>query len=356
MSTRIDTVLREALDDLAASAPVPAGLAPTALRRARRQRLIQWGGLGTAVAAAAAVVAVVASIGFADAPAHQAAGDDGRPTIIAYGMLGKSIDDLGQDDHSLLLDRTSGRYERVPYQRVVPSPDGDRALVWRRVATATDHLAAAEVGVLDRATGTVRWLPRDRYAGSGEWSRDGRKILLNQYSDTTAPAAIVADPDTLQTSRVVLAGLVEASSGVYAQIVWAPDGRGFATTVYGGQSGPIPTAIHVYGPDGRLARSVPATAALGPHSFSPDGRLMALSDGSVDTVVLADVGTGAEQARLKLPGEFLGWHGDRHLVTYAPTHGMRHDAPATLAVVDLTGTTTATYEVPHHLARDKILA
>jgi len=100
---------------------------------------------------------------------------------------------------------------------------------------------------------------------------------------------------------------------------------------------------------------MPMAGSLTPFGYSPDGSLMALHTGSLDGVIIADARTGAERARLTLPGELVGWYDNTHLAAYSPMDGRRHEGPAHLHVVDLSGATTASHQVRYQLAKDKVL-
>ncbi|MFD0743416.1 hypothetical protein ACFQ1L_17620 [Phytohabitans flavus] len=86
MSSRTDTILREAFEDLAGSAPVPGGLARAALGRARRQRLRQAGLVGGAAVACATAIGAGVVVGPADPTPPPQAIAAGTRTIVAFGQ------------------------------------------------------------------------------------------------------------------------------------------------------------------------------------------------------------------------------------------------------------------------------
>jgi hypothetical protein len=372
MSSRMDTVLREALDDMATSAPVPDGLARAALGRARRQRLGRAGLVGgAAVACAAAIAAGVVAAPTDPPPPELAVAGDIR-TIVAFGGLMDQITPLPSNTrppelvrpgkregrpydrpaaYSLLLNPSTGRYERMPYRRILPSPDGGRALVWPQDST--------RIGVWERRTGAVRWFESaGDYGDSGEWSADGERILFMTTPANGEPAMVLADPDTMATATVRLANPTAGAECIFMELAWIPGGEGVAESAHCKQSGQWQASgIRTYDLAGKLTGTLPATAALAPgFAYSPDGALILLREQDGKGVIVVDAATGAERSRLPLPlagsaptgGGIVGWWDERHLAVYSVT-GESGDRPrATLRVVDLAGATTHTAAVPYH--------
>lgn len=355
MSDRMDTVLREAFDDIASSEPVPDGLAKAALVRARRQRFGRAALIGGAAMACAAAVAVTAVVVPAATPSEEAAGAQ-RTTVVAFAEV---IDNSPQSRsnpngiqyYSLLLDPKTGKYERMPYWRVRPSPDGARALVWEE--------RPFRVGVWERSTGDVRWFKLGYDVGrTGEWSRDGKRILFMSSLTSGPPAIVLADPKTMATKRVDLPKHERNTACIFMELVFTPDGKGISESVRC-KSGKTWRAdgIRTYDLTGKPTHDIPATAPLiGPGAYSPDGTLLLLNGGTPNNAIVVDAATGAERSRIVLPGSaphlpgtgIVGWYDSEHLAVYAITNPYADNAKASLLVVDLTGATVETIPMPVH--------
>jgi hypothetical protein len=366
MSDRMDTALREAFDYIAASEPVPDGLAKAALVRARRQRFGRAALVGGAAMACAAAVAVTAVVVPAT-PSDEVAGGTERRTIVAFGGFvdrGDPATPDAQKDlthplrYSLVLDPKTGKYERMPYWRVRPSPDGRRALVWEQ--------GPFKVGVWERRTGTVRWFKAGSDLGdTGEWSRDGKRILFTSTPETGHPVMMLADPDTMTLTRVNLPDRKPGSECVFMQLVFTPDSEGVAESAHckaGGQWGV--SGIRTYDLTGKRKGAIPATEPMaGPIAYSPDGTMILLAADRHRAAIVIDAATGAERPKLPLtiaagtPGSvgIIGWYDDQHLAVYSINDPYSDNAKASLLVVDLAGTTVETLPVPAYLTNEVVL-
>jgi hypothetical protein len=304
MSTNLDSALRDALADLA-DAPPPAGLAAAAIRTARRRHRLRVAAVAVAVVAAALLAtpaAIVAVNGVDTAPAEP-------PRLYPLVVTGYSLGTQG----SMLLDRDTGEYVNWPYRSVVPSPDGAYALV-----RAGGSGPPGQVGVLDPASGDVRWIDGPVGMGGdspGGWSPDGERLLVTQRGGFS-----IVDPETLRATFVEQDDVDDPEINAMGnRFVWAPGGDEIALTesveVANGAVANGVTAIRFYDLDGNLTRTVPATAPLTSEaSFSPDGTRMALQYPELgQPIQVVDVATGEVRLTVPVPPSVLvGWADDDH--------------------------------------------
>jgi hypothetical protein len=310
MTNHLDSALRDALAELA-DAPPPSGLAAAAIRTARRRRQIRLA--ATAVVAALLVAPViVSSVSSHDAPVES-------PTMEPLVVTAYSIGREG----SLLLDHGTGEYVEMPYRSVTPSPDGAYALVY---AGDNGTLGPVRVGVLDTATGEVRWI--EGYVGAGGdspggWSRDGQDLLITQHPDlhgvSGPPGFAIVDSETLEARFVEHDDIENPEINAMGnRYVWAPNGDEIALTQSVEEDGEdTVTAIRFYDLDGNLTRTLPAAAPLTSEAgFSPDGTRMALQYPSLgEPIQVVDAATGEVQQTVPLPpSQLIGWADDEHLI------------------------------------------
>ncbi|MGW4467538.1 hypothetical protein [Micromonospora sp. NPDC004704] len=359
MNPHLTGALRKAFDELAETAPPPAGLARTALASARRQRIARRiGGGGVAAAMCAALVGLVATIaptGTTDGTDQVA--DNGLKPLVVTAYSG--IRDLKIKDgsphflYSLLLNPATGRYERVPYRYAMPSPDGERVLV----GTGDNGPSyPTRVGVLDRSSGDVRWIDASGipsfpgYAHDGRWSPDGRQILFTHQPRQGSPSGFVlVDPETLGTTFVPLPDLA-AQQDQTLGLAWTPDSKGLALTLTKPGGDREVTGVRFYDLTGRALRTVPAGAPVTGGSFSPAGGQMALvptsSTGPTTSVTVADPTTGTVLDQFSLStraANLVGWADEAHLLIIAYLDG---DESPQLLVVDLTGRISHSVPIP----------
>lgn len=343
MDHKLDDALRGALRDIA-DVPPPVGLATAARRMAARQRTARMTLAGVAAAAVALVTVPTAMTMIGDG--HMPGGATPGPFVVtAYSGASRGTDAGPADDRSLLLDPKTGRYEEVPYTEVVPSPDGRQVLV-RQGDNSPQHPLRA--GVMDRATGQVRWI--DTYAGAlgrdGEWSPDGRRILLTERPKQGPWGFVIVDASTLETTFVEVP-LAPETNTLGLGFVWTPDGEHVALTLgrnVGGESGSdIVTGIRFFDLSGKPVRLIETTAALSASTdFSPDGTRIALSERYPSQgvqIVAATTGQVVQRVSLPAAGRVLGWYDDDHLMV--GVFGDRgHEA--TLQIVGLDGSVMRT--------------
>ncbi len=352
MTTQLEKAVREALDQLT-DAPPPPDLAQAAIRRAGRQRTARLVAAGVA-AVAAAVVAVplaiggLASPGDNPPPARMGPGTAAKPFVVtAYSGVNNPGDPGPADDYSLLLDPDTGEYDKVPYNEVVPSPDGSQVLVHE----GDNSLAhPSRRGVLNRESGEVRWLPGNAgYTSGASWSPDGRQILItNRPKDNNGAGFLLVDAATLAAEQVEVPDVSTQNTNGLA-FVWAPDGTEVALThsvnVSESEPGRV-TGIGFYDLAGKPTRTLPVNGgSLNEGSgFSPDGSRIALDNRFVnDQIQIVDATTGAVQHEFSVPtaDAVVGWYDDVHLIL--KDYGDRNltERP-NLKVVDLTGKVTQT--------------
>jgi hypothetical protein len=357
MSSRTDTELRAALADLTAGPP-PRGLAAAAVDRAvhlrRRRNVGRFAAAVAVIPLGVAAVAVAQSLsGPAAAPPPPVSVKPPRPAhvVSAYSGVWKALDPQRpsgaswNDATSFLLNFETGEYEEVPYYDVDVSPDGTTAFVAQ--ARESPDLIGVRHGLLDRATGEVRWLPsQPGYVTDVDWSADGRRMLVTDASQDREGFAIV-DLDTLATTFVPAAGTATADGEYSANVRWAADGES-VMLVLGEYDEPkgrhgIP-GIRYWNTDGDVLRTVPLSGLPAPAhvTTSPDGtRIMVSKEGRH---WLVDPTTGSKRL-LRFKGFVTGWVDETHVVVRVNVGHVGADGRVEARIIDVT-TGRKTGEVP----------
>ncbi|MFD0783108.1 hypothetical protein ACFQZ8_04090 [Micromonospora azadirachtae] len=354
MATQLENAVREALDRLT-DVPPPPDLAQAAMRTAGRHRIARLAVAGVAVVAVALVAVPLAIVGLTGPGDNLSpAGGQGPPAkpfvVTAYGGVNNPGDQGPADDYSLLLDPDTGEYDKVPYNDVVPSPDGSQVLVHEG---DNSQAHPSRRGILDRASGEVRWLTGNAgYTSGASWSPDGRQILItNRPKAGDGGGFLLVDAATLAVRQVEVPDVSTQNANGLA-FVWTPDGKGVALThsvqVSAREPGRV-TGIVFYDLFGKPTRTLPVNGgSLNEGSgFSPDGSRIALDNPFVnDRIRIVDATTGAVQYEFSVPtaGTVVGWYDSMHLIV--KDYGDRDltERP-NLKVVDLTGKVTRTVQL-----------
>lgn len=167
MSVDLDRKLRAVLLEIVDVAP-PVGLAVAAIRTRKRQRLRTISALAAGLAVVTALTLTMPGLLRSPTPASYTPSH----VVLVY-RFGTDSNPVG--DFSSVLDPESGTYERLPYHTVVPSPDGK----WLFTAEGSGF---DRLGILDRATDEVSWLPGVR---SGPRARNGPRVGRRCCSPTS---------------------------------------------------------------------------------------------------------------------------------------------------------------------------
>ncbi|MFG3422166.1 hypothetical protein [Micromonospora sp. NPDC048063] len=355
MTTQLENAVREAFDQLA-DAPPPADLAQAAIRTAGRQRTARLV-VASVAAFAVALAAVPLAIGVLTvpgddlSPAGMGPGPAVKPFVVtAYSGVNNPGDPGPADDYSLLLDPDTGEYDKVPFNEVVPSPDGSQVLVHE----GDNSLAhPSRRGVLNRESGEVRWLPGSAgYTSGASWSPDGRQILItSRPKDGPGAGFLLVDAATLAARQVEVPDVSTQNTNGSA-FVWTPDGTEVALTHSVSDSESEPgrvTGIGFYDLSGKPTRTLRVTGgSLNEGSgFSPDGSRIALDNRFVsDRIQIVDVATGTVGQEFSVPtaGTVVGWYDSTHLIVKDYGDRGLTERPS-LKVVDLAGKVTQTVQL-----------
>jgi hypothetical protein len=343
--------LRDAVFDLADSAPSAtdlAAIARTRGRRIRRRRHLAFGAVAVALIGVTVTPYAVLRKDQAPAPPPATAVspspsvevtpetrslaefDAGKPYRVLGGAvitsmtridntLSSSGEYTDETVHHVVLDRDAGEYRELTggYRSVRPGPDGLIAVYDRPGEERTTRIVTA--------TGDVRRTLSYRPIGGDapEWSPDGARLLI----PTSAGFAI---------GQVTKKGVVEGTLGNcpdWCSLSWLPGGAEFAVTQRDGsqpRSEAVPETvgsldIHSAG-TGELVRSIKMTGRpLGTRAWSADGRrVLTRIDG---TITITDATDGSPVT--SLIGSDAMYLPDGRILTLDDEFVMLYDAEGT---------------------------
>jgi len=235
------------------------------------------------------------------------------------GMVYGSIPLTG--GYSLVFNRSTGQYVKLPYTRIVPSPSGSTA--------AVDD--GRRIGLVDLDSGTVRWAAGPTPTGiTFDWSPDGSQLTYLAKGGKTG---------TVRVTVLTVAKTVAAAVGgdilcpLTCASAWLPDGQAIAVS---GMDGKVPIRLvnaRTGSPTKGLER-VTGVLANG-HAVTDDGTLVVTQLGAQATVTVAATG----EMILSLPGaaDQTYWSSSHELLL------VRRDG---VSLYSLTGEPVATYPLP----------
>jgi hypothetical protein len=293
MTRPADTVVRDAVHDLAGEARMPtdlAAVAAVAVVKGRRMRRRRRASVAAAAVAAVALTATPYAVLRSEratpqagwqAPTATPSPEASSPTSwlerpftlpggwVITGATAKGTTAL----ESLVLDRERGKYIAVSgYEETWAAPRG-------RIAAVVDYDRPSSLGLLDVGTQKVRWVKTGAGSLDPVWSPDGRRLVLTGLDkETGAWSFEIVDAQTGKVARHPYDWVRYECTDV-CQFTWSPDGKEVALP----QSDPkaprseavphLRRGIQFFSAtDGRPTRLVPVHGNVaGAAAWSPDG-------------------------------------------------------------------------------------
>ena len=239
------------------------------------------------------------------------------------GMIFGSIPRAGGD--SLVYNRSTGQYVRVPYQRVVPAPYGSTA--------AIDD--GRRLGLIDLESGALRWATGPAPIGTTfDWSPDGTQ--LTYLTKSGKPGAVRVAVLIVAKSLAVTVGS-DIICPMTCVSAWLPDGQAIAVS---GADGKLP--IRLVDPSTGSPRKglerVTGVLASG-HGVSDDG-----------TLVVTQIGPEAGVSVIATGQVILTLAADPAQTYWSSGHELVVVSSVGVVVYALTGESIATYPLPPTLA------
>jgi serine/threonine-protein kinase len=183
------------------------------------------------------------------------------------------------------------------------------------------------------------------------WSPDGQTLAIRAWTDESSSSRVLSQRNDGSGSPREIAGRAARALGAYS---WSPDGRVLALSTVGGASASVSFA----GADGAPARATELTFAGHMPSFSPDGRWVAYTSvetGQVEIFVRSfpdgatgrQISTGGGGEAVWCPcGELFYRNGNRWLSVRIRTQpDLQWDAPRLRFETDFVDTPGRSYDV-----------
>jgi Tol biopolymer transport system component len=303
MTTSAEEQVAAFLGGMASSLETPDVRVPKRVRRGTTRRMVGWGAMTALAAGAIPVVAVfaLASLPGAQRPAL------GRGELIAFMRSGEDR------SHRIWVMEPDGSEQRPVSPAGTDafdaswSPDGERLVYVRDLGYADGSGGDWRLEILDVRSGDVETLPPPPSGSpsSAVWSPDGSTIAF-------VDAIPGDDPGTYAGSGLYLIspsgqGLRLLIDEVGSNISWSPDGREIVFERWvRNTSGDLSEAEHsveglwAVNVATRSHRQITDLDGDGP-TLSPDGTLIAYSDGATAIWVVNADGTGGERPITDVP-------------------------------------------------------
>jgi hypothetical protein len=375
MNAPVHDVLHDAFDRESRTVAPPTGLAQTAIARYQRQRRIRTtlAGVGALTVAAVVAVPLVTNVAASERSPVATAGASKKMVVTAQAGIGErtlattagtSFTRIGPTYSSLLLNTRTGRYDRLPYARALPSPDGRWAVVQTGGTDPDDRPMPNRTGVLNRANGQVRWLDHDtnHVDGPGSWSPDSTRFLLSERPGAEQGNIVLVDAATLATKVIAVPDLLTRNA-MGLEMVWAPSGDRLLLTLSRlnqDETEQEVFGIQEYDLTGKPSRTISVEGKLRTAAqFSPDGTRVVLFYPDEANPAVVDLATGATivaptpvDAQAGISAAFVGWYDSDHLAYQSGTGSP--GSPVKLLIVSTQNKVVRTVPLPDPSGGDAV--